>query len=133
MRARADFPSDKSLFKITAVRTRAGTLIKEARDMPAQVFAMIVDESYFFPDDEIGEIFHVPLPSDNRTVEVELISRTPRLVLIKDFLSLMECQEIISVCPNTLSQSFRPFIADILISGICMIYELSLCQDLRNL
>jgi hypothetical protein len=93
----ADFPGEPHRFNVTAVRTREGLLITEAPSMPAKVFAMVGMESYFFPADEVGEVYDVPLPSDGRTVKVEVVSQTPRLVLVKDFLTPQECDEIISV------------------------------------
>ena len=46
-----------------------------------QLFVLVGGESYFYPVDTIGEEFKVPVAGKNVTVEV--LSSTPRLVLIK--------------------------------------------------
>lgn len=80
------------------MRNRAGLRIMDTIGMPGKIFVMIGQESYFFPVDVPGEILHVPIASEDRTMHVEVLSSTPRLVLIKNFLSDEECDMIIEVC-----------------------------------
>mmetsp|Transcript_2316 Transcript_2316/g.3713 ORF Transcript_2316/g.3713 Transcript_2316/m.3713 type:complete len:438 (-) Transcript_2316:118-1431(-) len=74
--------------------TRAGLSIEKVGELPDKVFVLVGQEVYFYPSDRKGERFTVPLPSDHRSVEVQVLSDTPRLVLIEGFLSPSECAAI---------------------------------------
>ena len=87
---------------------RNGVSILSEQDLPAdtdKLFLLVGQELFFFPDDVVGEKLSVPLPSAQRSVEVEVVSRTPRLVHIKNFLSPSECEEIMALAKPKLEPS----------------------------
>lgn len=65
-----------------------------------QLFVLVGGESYFYPVDTIGEEFKVPVAGKNVTVEV--LSSTPRLVLIKSKYTSSQTpfQNFCGVCPE---------------------------------
>lgn len=87
---------------------RNGVALESVQDLPAdsgKLFLLVGHELFFFPDDVVGEKLLVPLPSAQRSVEVEVVSTTPRLVHVKDFLSPSECQEIMKLATPKLEPS----------------------------
>ena len=69
------------------IRTRAGLVVIDMDTAPEKVFVLVGEESYFYPADTIGEKFQVPLKSTgDKVVEVEVLSNSPRLVMIKSMM-----------------------------------------------
>jgi len=90
------------------LKTRNGVSIENEQHLPTDeqnLFLMVGQELFFFPDDIIGEKMMVPLPSSHRSVQVEVLSDTPRLMLIKNFLSPSECEEIMRLARDKLEPS----------------------------
>lgn len=90
------------------LKTRNGVTIEGMRQLPTDtrnIFLMVGQELFFFPDDVIGEKLTVPLPSSQRSVQVEVLSNTPRLMLIENFLSPSECEEIKKLARDKLEPS----------------------------
>lgn len=54
---------------------------------------------------QIGEKFDVFLPSDDRSVSVEVLSNTPRLLVVPNFLSPSECYEIMEEAKPLMKRS----------------------------
>ena len=79
----------------TRVVTRAGLPVTKVGELPAKVFVLVGKEVYMYPTDTAGEVFAVPLPGSGRSVKVEVLSHTPQLLLVRNFLSPGECEEVI--------------------------------------
>jgi hypothetical protein len=82
---------------LITLKHRNGESIENIDQLPAnteKLFLLVGHELFFYPDDNVGETFSVPLPSDRRSVTVEVLANTPRLMLIKNFLSPSECEDI---------------------------------------
>jgi prolyl 4-hydroxylase len=62
-------------------------------------------EFYFMPVEKIGGSMDVFLPSQKREVRVEMLSTTPRLLLVKNFISKEECDKIIETAKPRLEHS----------------------------
>lgn len=90
---------------VSAVLSREGNPILDMGIIPDKVFALVGKELFFFPDDKIGERFSVRLPTDDRSVEVEVVSSHPRLLLVPNFLSPTECEEIMQAAKPALKPS----------------------------
>mmetsp|Transcript_18462 Transcript_18462/g.45318 ORF Transcript_18462/g.45318 Transcript_18462/m.45318 type:complete len:762 (+) Transcript_18462:139-2424(+) len=103
--AELEYPNAPEKFFVNAVRTRAGVRLTETYDLPEKVFVIIGQESYFFPSDNIGEKLYVPLPHEERELEVEVLSASPRLVLIKNFLSAAEADDVIDTAKPLMKRS----------------------------
>ena len=60
------------------LKQRNGVTVESPRQLPAdtdKLFCLVGDELFFFPDDTIGEKFRVPLPTSQRSVQVEVRAR----------------------------------------------------------
>ena len=60
------------------LKQRNGVTVESPRQLPAdtdKLFCLVGDELFFFPDDTIGEKFRVPLPTSQRSVQVEVCAR----------------------------------------------------------
>mmetsp|Transcript_9980 Transcript_9980/g.24641 ORF Transcript_9980/g.24641 Transcript_9980/m.24641 type:complete len:522 (+) Transcript_9980:355-1920(+) len=95
----------KDIGPIQSFTTREGTRIEELRLLPSKVFVLLGQELYFFPDDTIGEKMLVWLPQAERSVEVEVLSSSPRLMMVPNFLSPSECEEIVKVSQPIMKRS----------------------------
>ena len=63
------------------------------------------DEFYFLPIEKVGGSMDIFLPSQKREVRVEMLSTTPRLLLVKNFISMEECDKIIATAKPRLEHS----------------------------
>jgi prolyl 4-hydroxylase len=63
------------------------------------------NEFYFLPIEKIGGFMDIFLSSQKREVRVEMLSTTPRLLLVKNFISLEECNKIIETARPRLEHS----------------------------
>ena len=100
--------ADNEQIRIT-LHGRNGMVIDSVRQLvladPPRLFVLVGDELFFFPDDVVGEKLRVPLPSDKRSVELEVLSSTPRLMLVRNFLSPSECEAIKALATPLLEPS----------------------------
>jgi len=83
---------------VVSIVTREGSEIEFVNDLPEnrKVFVLCGTESYFFPTDVVGEVFKVQLPHSTREVDVKVLSNTPQLLQVDNFLSPEECDQIIN-------------------------------------
>jgi hypothetical protein len=91
--------------EVSAVLTREGNPIETMQAAPEKVFALVGKELFFFPDDQVGEKLLVRLPSDDRSVEVQVLSSHPRLLAVENFLSPSECDQVMSQAKPMLKPS----------------------------
>ena len=70
-----------------------------------QAYFLRKDEFYFLPVEAVGGKLNVYLPSIKREVAVEMLSTTPRLLLVKNFMSKEECDKIIETAKPRLEHS----------------------------
>jgi len=80
--------------------------------MLAQVFALVGNERYMFPTRHgVGRSFIVPLPPEashlhtSRTVNATVVSDTPGVLVIPDFLEAFECDEIRAMAEPKMARS----------------------------
>ena len=92
---------------VVSIVTREGSDIEFLSQMPAnrKVFVLCGSESFFFPTDNIGEVFDVELPHSSKTVQAKVVSNTPRLLMIENFLSDAECDRLVAAAKPMMTRS----------------------------
>eukprot|EP00281_Chroomonas_sp_CCMP1168_P032002 CAMPEP_0206247654 /NCGR_PEP_ID=MMETSP0047_2-20121206/19934_1 /ASSEMBLY_ACC=CAM_ASM_000192 /TAXON_ID=195065 /ORGANISM="Chroomonas mesostigmatica_cf, Strain CCMP1168" /LENGTH=774 /DNA_ID=CAMNT_0053673211 /DNA_START=32 /DNA_END=2356 /DNA_ORIENTATION=- len=90
---------------VNMVVARDGSEIDILSELPEKVFVLCMGESYFFPTDKVGEKFNVKLSHSTKKVEVEVLSNTPQLLLVKDFMSAEETDAIINAAKPKMERS----------------------------
>jgi prolyl 4-hydroxylase len=70
-----------------------------------QAYFLRKDEFYFLPIEKIGGNMEIFIPSLKRKLTVEMLSKTPRLLLVKNFISKQECDAIINTAKPRLQHS----------------------------
>jgi prolyl 4-hydroxylase len=92
---------------VVALKGREGFDITDVAALKTlgQAYFLRKDEFYFLPVEAIGGKLNVYLPSVKREVSVEMLSTTPRLLLVSNFLSKEECAKIIETAKPHLVNS----------------------------
>ncbi|KAJ1494688.1 hypothetical protein T484DRAFT_2399519 [Baffinella frigidus] len=97
-----DFVEGSSATKIV---TRAGLNIMKISDMPPKVFVLMGQEAYLYPTENIGEVFKVPLAESSRSITVEVLSHSPQLLIVRNFLAPSECEDVIKAATPKMEPS----------------------------
>mmetsp|Transcript_30185 Transcript_30185/g.71802 ORF Transcript_30185/g.71802 Transcript_30185/m.71802 type:complete len:514 (+) Transcript_30185:127-1668(+) len=83
-----------------------GDLVTDLREVPATVYALLDEQYYVFPTENVGHIHKVPLPSEDKEATVETLSGpTPRVFRIHSFLSKEECAAIVDIARDKMGRS----------------------------
>mmetsp|Transcript_25392 Transcript_25392/g.83994 ORF Transcript_25392/g.83994 Transcript_25392/m.83994 type:complete len:499 (+) Transcript_25392:200-1696(+) len=82
-----------------------GDPISDLIEIPDKVFALCDKDFYVFPVEHPGFKQSILLPSEDREVQVETLSTSPRVFLVADFLKPDECEYLIEFSKAKMGRS----------------------------